>query len=185
MPSLTTKENVIKFFIDEEFDENGKTIELISIGIKCEDGRRYYAISLEFNPLKCNQWVKDNVLNQLPSQEMRPDLWKTRRVIRDEVAAFIGNDPKPEFWATSGAYDWVCLNQLYGPMVDHPSNWPFNAQDVNQLRDFARVILGKPYLRAPEQGSGVHDAMKDAEHCEVEYKFYAAQLNNFFRKELF
>jgi hypothetical protein len=39
-----------KYFFDTEFDEDGKTIELISIGIKCADGREYYAVSREFEP---------------------------------------------------------------------------------------------------------------------------------------
>ena len=51
----------MKYFIDTEFLEGtqrkgfmgmGKTkptIDLISIGIVCEDGREYYAISKDFN----------------------------------------------------------------------------------------------------------------------------------------
>ena len=48
----------MKYFIDTEFIEGfkkplfGKSrhfIDLISIGIKCEDGREYYAISKDFN----------------------------------------------------------------------------------------------------------------------------------------
>lgn len=53
----------MKYFIDTEFIEGSQTkrllsipigktkptIDLISIGIKCEDGREYYAISKDFN----------------------------------------------------------------------------------------------------------------------------------------
>ena len=51
----------MKYFIDCEFIEGfhkplfGKRrhfIDLISIGIVCEDGREYYAISKEFDPTK-------------------------------------------------------------------------------------------------------------------------------------
>ena len=38
-----------RFFIDTEFVEDGKTIDLISIGIVCEDGREFYAVSTEFD----------------------------------------------------------------------------------------------------------------------------------------
>ena len=34
-----------RYFIDTEFMEDGHTIELISIGICCEDGREFYAVS--------------------------------------------------------------------------------------------------------------------------------------------
>lgn len=33
----------MKYFLDTEFHEDGKTIDLISIGIVAEDGREYYA----------------------------------------------------------------------------------------------------------------------------------------------
>jgi len=38
----------VRFFYDTEFIDNGRTIELISIGVVSEDGREYYAISTEF-----------------------------------------------------------------------------------------------------------------------------------------
>ena len=31
-----------KYFLDTEFIEDGKTIDLISLGIVCEDGRELY-----------------------------------------------------------------------------------------------------------------------------------------------
>jgi len=61
----------MKYFIDTEFIEGfykplfGKRrhfIDLISIGIKCEDGREYYAISKEFNYKDADEWVKKNVI---------------------------------------------------------------------------------------------------------------------------
>ena len=33
----------MKFFLDTEFIEDGRTIDLLSIAIVCEDGREYYA----------------------------------------------------------------------------------------------------------------------------------------------
>lgn len=65
----------MKYFIDTEFIEgfrkapfykrSGKKthfIDLISIGIVCEDGREYYAISKEFNYKDADEWVKKNVI---------------------------------------------------------------------------------------------------------------------------
>lgn len=37
----------MKYFFDTEFHEDGRTIDLISIGIVAEDGREYYAINRE------------------------------------------------------------------------------------------------------------------------------------------
>jgi len=68
----------MKYFIDTEFIEGfkkplfGKSrhfIDLISIGIKCEDGREYYAVSNEFNSNDADQWVKDNVISKLYDED--------------------------------------------------------------------------------------------------------------------
>ena len=40
----------MKIFFDTEFIEDGKTIDLISIGMVREDGETYYASSPERNP---------------------------------------------------------------------------------------------------------------------------------------
>jgi len=64
----------MRYFFDTEFIEGfnkplfGKKrhfIDLISIGIYCEDGREYYAVSNEFNPKDADDWVKKNVLDKI------------------------------------------------------------------------------------------------------------------------
>lgn len=66
-----------KYFIDTEFIEGfhkplfGKRrhfIDLISIGIYCEDGISYYAISNEFNPKDADDWVRQNVLDKIEAE---------------------------------------------------------------------------------------------------------------------
>ena len=48
----------MRYFYDTEFIDNGRTIELISIGVAAEDGREYYAISTEFDPEQAGRWVR-------------------------------------------------------------------------------------------------------------------------------
>src|SRR5258708_33864740 len=55
----------MRYFIDTEFVEDGHTIDLISIGIVCEDGRELYMQSAEFDAEKASDWVKENVLSHL------------------------------------------------------------------------------------------------------------------------
>lgn len=66
----------MKYFLDTEFIEGfhkplfGKKrhfIDLISIGIACEDGRAYYAISKDVDLKKAwgNEWVRENVLRPI------------------------------------------------------------------------------------------------------------------------
>ena len=52
----------MRFFYDSEFIEDGRTIELISIGVVAEDGREYYAVSSEFDPSRAGDWVRGNAV---------------------------------------------------------------------------------------------------------------------------
>lgn len=67
----------MKYFFDTEFIEGFKKplfdktrhfIDLISIGIVCEDGREYYAVSNEFNPGDADDWVRKNVIDKIEAQ---------------------------------------------------------------------------------------------------------------------
>lgn len=142
-----------RYFFDTEFAEDGRTIDLISIGVVAEDGREFYAISTEFDAEVCNDWVKDNVLPLLPPR--MDGRWMSRAQIRTALLAFVGVD-KPEWWAYYADYDWVALCQLFGTMMDLPDGWPMYCRDIKQLCD----EQGNP--RLPEQAGTEHDALADA-----------------------
>ena len=114
----------VKYFYDTEFIDDGRTIELISIGVAAEDGREYYAISTEFDPERAGRWVRTNVLPKLPSPSSQ--LWRSRKQIRSELEDFFGidGDETIELWAWVGAYDHVVLCQLWGPMTALPPAIP-------------------------------------------------------------
>lgn len=138
----------MRFWFDTEFIEDGKTIDLISIGIKAEDGREYYAESAECDLSRAGDWVKLNVLPHIKGQT------HTRATIADEIVEFVGE--KPEFWAYYGAYDWVVLCQLYGRMIDLPKTWPMWCRDIKQLC----ASIGDPTL--PFNKGTCHNALDDA-----------------------
>jgi hypothetical protein len=167
----------MKYFYDTEFIEDGKTIDLVSIGIVAEDGRTYYAVSTEFDSKKADQWVKDNVLSKLPERYVNMSdwsvsprvkdgslAWKSRKQIREDIVAFVGKD-KPELWAYYADYDHVALCQLFGRMIDLPGNFPYYTRDIKQLCD----SLGNPKL--PERGEGEHNALDDAKWNKRAYEF--------------
>ena len=149
----------MKYFYDTEFLEDGKTIELISIGIVAEDGREYYAINddMPYDRIAKDAWLMDNVVAHLGHGRK---ISKTQ--IRDEVAVFLySEDEDVELWADYAAYDHVVLAQLFGKMIDLPSWVPMFTNDLQQrLRD-----LGHP--RVPEQESGQHNALDDARRVKT------------------
>jgi hypothetical protein len=142
----------MRIWFDTEFYEDGRTIELISIGMVREDGATYYAEVPDCYEISGRDpWLVENV---------RPHLgWADApRVSRAEIAqdllAFAGD--APEFWAYYADYDWVALCQLYGRMIDLPKGWPMFCRDLKQLC----VDLGNPKL--PSQEDGEHNALADA-----------------------
>lgn len=145
----------MKYFIDTEFIERGHKypIQLISIGIVAEDGREFYAISNEFDPLTASDWVKENVISRLGSDTQPQPIW----MITKDVEAFIREGSgKPEFWGYYADYDWVVFCQLFGTMMDLPKGFPMYCRDIKQLC----VSLGDPVL--PKQATAEHNALADA-----------------------
>lgn len=144
------------YWMDSEFDEDGQTIELISIGIVAEDGRTLYAISNEFDPERPNDWVKKNVLPHLPPRSNRK--WMSRERIKHKVLEFFQGDKRPEIWCEVGAYDWVVFAQLFGRMIDMPRKFGFFHMELAQWRK----QLGNPDV--PKQTNTEHDALADARY---------------------
>lgn len=141
----------MKYFVDTEFSERGHVypIQLISIGIACQDGRSLYAENYECDWGGCNEWVKANVLPRLNGPR------STIAIIRDSIRDFVGGDA-PEFWGHYCDYDWVVFCQIFGSMVDLPEGWPMYCNDLKQWAH----QLGNPKL--PEQKSTEHNALNDA-----------------------
>lgn len=156
----------MKYFLDHEFMEDGKTIETLSLGLVCEDGRELYIVNSEADHSKANDWVKENVIPHLFDDVGYAGQLKNwgRDLTRLAVFEFV-QDTKPEFWGYYADYDWVAFCQLFGPMVKLPKGFPMYCRDIKQLCD----MLGNPKL--PEQGKGEHHALLDARWNKKAYEF--------------
>jgi hypothetical protein len=160
-----------KFFIDTEFFEDGKTIDLISIGVVAEDGREFYACSLDaqlhrIHAADKDGWMRDNVLAQLPPYDGA--FWMSRPEIRRRLELFVHMDPDPKFWGYYSDYDWVAFCQLWGKMIELPSKWSKYCLDLKQYA----VMLGNPKL--PAKPAGAHNALTDARWNSDVYAFLKA-----------
>ncbi|CAJ1502034.1 polyadenylate-specific 3'-exoribonuclease AS [[Mycobacterium] burgundiense] len=146
----------MRYFYDTEFIEDGRTIDLISIGVVAEDGREYYGVSTEFAPEKAGSWVKKHVLPKLPSPSSQ--LWRSRRRIREDLEEFfgVGGSEPIELWAWVAAYDHVALCQLWGPMTELPLQIPRFTRELRQFWE----DRGSP--RMPPRPPDTHDALVDA-----------------------
>lgn len=168
----------MRYYLDTEFVEDGKTIDLISIGIVDQNGRTYYAVNRECDFTNASPWVWENVLRPMGiydsrdiltnpgSPEISPRLRETilasrcRETIASEILQFIGFDDEIEFWADYCAYDWVAFCQLYGTMMeDLPRHFPMYCNDLQQ------ALTKTPGISLPPQ-VGQHHALHDAIWCK-------------------
>ena len=177
-----------KYHYDCEFLENGKTIDLISIGIVCEDGREFYAVSSEFDTQAVAQhwWLMKNVMPSIEHIEflnanpvtgmpvkdflVTDKATMTRKRIRDGILDFV-DGTTPEFWNWYGAYDHVALCQLFGKMIDLPSHFPMFSCDIKMLHKAAG------YCEMPKQPAGLHNALADAKFNVVRYEYLTKLLS--------
>ncbi|MDX2837971.1 3'-5' exoribonuclease [Streptomyces ipomoeae] len=175
---------------DLEFLEDGRTIELISIGMVCDDGREYYAVNSDapWERIRKDTWLMQNVWPHLPLRghkrglvtvggttesrltepgviDMSDSRVKPHWVIANEVRDFIQatDAVEPQLWADYGAYDHVALCQLWGTMMRLPTGVPMWTHDLRQ--EIER--LGVDPAELPQQREGVHDALGDARHNQT------------------
>lgn len=139
----------MRIWFDTEFYEDGRTIDLISLGAVCEDGTEFYA-EVEGVDIT-DPWLVDNVKPYLTGPKI------SRAELADQFYSFvISKTDKPEFWAYYADYDWVVLCQLYGRMIDLPKGFPMFCRDLKQ----ELVLYGNPVI--PIDNSQEHNALADA-----------------------
>lgn len=151
----------MRYFFDFEFIEDGRTIQPVSVGIVSEDNRTFYRVFKDVDWRNASVWVLRHVrpFYDLASNNER----KYAADIALEIVEFVGRDP--EFWAYYADYDWVCMCQLYGTMIQLPLRWPMYCLDLKQLA----VMLGDPAL--PQQTTLEHQALNDAIAVRTRFNF--------------
>jgi len=156
----------MRYFFDTEFIENGRTIDLISLGMVAEDGRELYLCNRDCRLEQASDWVKQNVLPHLPP-ESDTLLWVAHWQIRDAILKFALPKEKPEFWAYFADYDWVVFCQLFGIMIDLPKGYPMWCRDLKQLM-WHLGISKKALAPSPKNE---HDALADARWNKVVFEY--------------
>jgi hypothetical protein len=152
----------MRYFFDTEFFESSAdglaTIQLISIGVVCDDGRQLYLENSAFDwdqPMP-DRWLEENVRPHLFGPEHSS--WQTPAEIANSLRAFTADDTAVEWFAWVGAYDWVALMSVIGRLVDRPDNWPIAVHELKQLA--ASCYLSKAQL--PIMEGIAHNALDDA-----------------------
>ena len=160
----------MNYYFDTEFIDNGKTVELISMGIVAEDGRELYIEIDDVHWENAHDWVLQNVKPHLWMQQEHKKLFaafkqkgNTGGVVSRAQAQILVSEfcnplvyGNPVFWAWFATYDWFCMCQLFGGFLNVPYRWPNLSFEIYQ--EYTRH--GHPSL--PVQSGQKHNALEDA-----------------------
>jgi len=182
----------MRIYFDTEFYEDGKTIDLMSIGMVREDGLSLYYLNQECDWSKpySNGWHCRNTLphlwdtpthgNGLPDDCYAPRgrSVEPRIYIAQELLHFCrephqqtGDRSAPEFWAWYADYDWVALCQLFGTMNGLPEDWPQYCRDLKQTVD-----ENDWFQKSKEDDN--HNALGDALWLKKEHERFLWEVRN-------
>lgn len=157
------------YTLDTEFIDNGVTIDLLSLGLVCEDERVFYLQNADAKFQHAAPWVREHVfphLQRFDLERLQPQTkgnvalppWFAYANIGQALRMWIGTDAHPIFWGYYSDYDWVALCQLFGTMMDLPAGWPMYCRDLRQWLDDHEcegIVQG-------DTDEAAHDALEDA-----------------------
>lgn len=185
-----------RYFYDTEFLENGKTIELISIGIVADDGREYYAVndaatrgrwwfSRLFGKGSLNrrirkrEWLMDNVVPGLP--QAHGD--QIRYMSRSWLFNYLSYEVKPKAVIAKEVHRFLVAGAgkpelwAYYGAYDHivlaqlfgdMSKYPDGfPMFTNDIMQLANSHGEYTAMSLPQQKAGAHNAREDARHVQT------------------
>ena len=126
-----------KIFFDTEFTGLHQATTLISIGLISECGKAFYAELTDYDRNQIDDWLKENVIDNLGLPEMGkiPLVYisDTKEVVARELKTWLAQFEQVEMWSDCLAYDWVLFNQLWGHAFSIPDNVCYIPFDICTL----------------------------------------------------
>lgn len=157
------------FFIDAEFIEGEREIDLVSLAVVSAGGREFYAVSNEFDASAANDFVVGHVLPQLEAPG--DPVWMSRQAIKRGLLDLVG-DETPRFWSWGGApYDWMVMAQLFDLAERVPGGWAYTAHDITLLAQCHGFVTNPVDARLPQPPANVHHALADARWARDVFNF--------------
>lgn len=171
----------MKVFFDTEFTGLHKDTTLISIGLISEDRRSFYAELTDYDKKQCNDWIKENVIDNLVSSKLESDkkyIPNYHIGTKDNISAALGNwfrqFENVELVSDVCHYDMVLLIDLFGGAINLPQNVCPNCYDINQdIARYYNIDLQTAFDKSREKilwdnykehavGGEKHNALHDA-----------------------
>lgn len=134
-----------KVFFDSEFTGLHQNTTLISIGLISECGKTFYAELTDYDETQIDQWIRDNVINNLKMQGVSEEevnyepysdvvvVKGTKVEVEQALSHWLYRFERVEMWSDCLSYDWVLFNNLYGHAFKIPPNVYYIPFDICTL----------------------------------------------------
>ena len=162
-----------KIFFDTEFTGLHQNTTLISIGLVSECGKTFYAEFNDYDFKQVDDWLKENVIDNLQYNGIFQKLDETKNSIsykstteniREKLTTWLEQFGEVEIWSDCLSYDWVLFNQIFGHAFNIPKNVYYIPFDICTLF-YAKGIdadISREVFAEMSEGSQKHNALWDA-----------------------
>lgn len=166
----------MKIFFDTEFTGLHQQTTLISIGLVAEDGRSFYAELTDYDQSQIDDWLKENVINNLllnsnewdgmeyfginQEDAVKGDTETVRKWLTTWLTQFDG----VEIWSDCLSYDWVLFCQIFGHAFSIPKNIYYIPFDICTLLKIKGIDpdISREEFAGMTGGIKKHNALWDA-----------------------
>lgn len=188
----------MNLYFDTEFTGLHKDTTLVSIGIISEDGRTFYAELTDYDKTQIDDWLQENVINNLlmeapvkgeeeyylatrsEDNAYGVDLYSSysvqlrgdKQVVADELNKWVKQFDNIKIWSDCLAYDWVLFNHLFGHAFNLPSNIyyiPFDICTLFEVKGVDPDISREEFINHSIKGDK-HNSLYDAKVIKACYE---------------
>lgn len=171
-----------KIFFDSEFTGLHQNTTLISIGLVAETGKTFYAEFTDYSERQVDNWIQENVINNLHltllsvhGQSQRVGITHTVKgdsyLIKNELTKWFTQFNQVEIWSDCLSYDWVLFCELFGGAFKIPKNVyyiPFDICTLFKEKGIDPDVNREEY--AGLEGGQKHNALWDAKVIQACYE---------------
>lgn len=167
-----------KIFFDTKFTGLHQNTSLISIGLVSECGKTFYAELTDYDKGQVDDWLQENVINNLTLTNCSDEDWLTEFEIKGDETLVLANKEttkkyldvwlrqfdEVEIWSDCLSYDWVLFCQIFGHAFNVPKNVYYIPFDISTLFHAKGIDpdINREEFSGMTEGSQKHNALWDA-----------------------
>ena len=174
---------MVKIFFDTEFTGLHQNTTLISIGLISECGKTFYAELTDYDKTQVDDWIKENVINNLkykgnpPSEtfiinnENDVECYGNKEHLMRCLKKWLLEFDKIEIWSDCLSYDWVLFCNIFGHAFNIPENVYYIPLDICTLFKIKGIDpdISREEYSGITEGIQKHNAMFDAKIIKTCY----------------